>query len=142
MRNLKYNASAVTLRKRYRSGAMHSCTPAVMRLPPSLVIAHLAPRCPEVGYQPPRRQAEQLAGDHLLAESALFTRHCDRWNPRWQPRWCLRRPASAKTNVIDAGLLTCFGAMVEPRPLALSSTILLEMKDLLVARRALIKGRT
>jgi transposase len=63
-------------------------------------------------------------------------------NPRQARRFAEAIGTNAKTDAVDAGLLARFGAMLEPRPLQASSTALLDMKDLLVARRALIKDRT
>jgi transposase len=63
-------------------------------------------------------------------------------NPRQARRFAEAIGTNAKTDAVDAGLLARFGAMLEPRTLQASSTALLDMKDLLVARRALIKDRT
>ena len=63
-------------------------------------------------------------------------------NPRQARRFAEAIGTNAKTDAVDAAMLARFGAMVEPRALAPSSPILGEMKDLLVARRALVKDRT
>jgi transposase len=63
-------------------------------------------------------------------------------NPRQARRFAEAIGTNAKTDAVDAGLLARFGAMIEPRPLEPSSAAFLEMKDLLAARRALIKDRT
>jgi transposase len=63
-------------------------------------------------------------------------------NPRQARRFAEAIGTNAKTDAVDAAMLARFGAMVEPRALPASSPILMEMKDLLVARRALIKDRT
>lgn len=63
-------------------------------------------------------------------------------NPRQARRFAEAIGTLAKTDRVDAGLLARLGAMVELRPLADSGAGLLIMKDLLVARRALIKDRT
>lgn len=63
-------------------------------------------------------------------------------NPRQARRFAEAIGTNAKTDAVDAAMLARFGAMVEPRPFAPSSPALAEMKDLLVARRALVKDRT
>jgi transposase len=63
-------------------------------------------------------------------------------NPRQARRFAEAIGTNAKTDAVDAAMLARFGAMVEPRTLSASSPILAELKDLLVARRALIKDRT
>ena len=63
-------------------------------------------------------------------------------NPRQARRFAQAIGTNAKTDAVDAGLFARFGALLEPRPLQAFSTALLDMKDLLVARRALIKDRT
>ena len=63
-------------------------------------------------------------------------------NPRQARRFAEAIGTNAKTDAVDAAMLARFGAMVEPRALAPSSPILGEMKDLLVARRALVEDRT
>lgn len=63
-------------------------------------------------------------------------------NPRQARRFAEAIGTNAKTDAVDASLLARFGAMVEPRALSASSQALGDMKDLLVARRALIKDRT
>jgi len=63
-------------------------------------------------------------------------------NPRQARRFAEAIGTNAKTDAVDAAMLARFGAMVELRTLPASSPILMEMKDLLVARRALIKDRT
>ena len=62
-------------------------------------------------------------------------------NPLQARRFAEAIGTQAKTDAIDAGLLARFGAMLEPRMLADSGQALLVMKDLIVARRALIKDR-
>jgi len=63
-------------------------------------------------------------------------------NPRQARRFAEAIGTNAKTDAVDAAMLARFGAMLEPRVLPPHSEILSEMKDLLVARRALIKDRT
>jgi transposase len=63
-------------------------------------------------------------------------------NPRQARRFAEAIGALAKTDAVDAGLLARFGAACELRTLADSGAALLTMKDLLVARRALVKDRT
>ena len=63
-------------------------------------------------------------------------------NPRQARRFAEAIGTQAKTDAVDAGMLARFGAMVEPRTLEVSSPILMEMKELIVARRGLIKDRT
>jgi transposase len=63
-------------------------------------------------------------------------------NPRQARRFAEAIGTNAKTDAVDAAMLARYGAMVEPRTLPASSPMLMEMKDLLVARRALIKDRT
>ena len=62
-------------------------------------------------------------------------------NPRQARRFAEAVGTNAKTDAVDAAMLARFGAMVEPRALEPSS-ITGEMKDLIVARRALVKDRT
>jgi transposase len=63
-------------------------------------------------------------------------------NPRQARRFAEAIGTNAKTDSVDAAMLARFGAMVEPRTLSAASPALADMKDLLVARRALIKDRT
>jgi len=63
-------------------------------------------------------------------------------NPRQARRFAEAIGTNAKTDAVDAAMLARFGAMLEPRALAPTSAILNDMKDLLVARRALVKDRT
>jgi transposase len=63
-------------------------------------------------------------------------------NPRQARRFAEAIGTLAKTDRVDAELLARFGAMFELRLLTDSGAILLTMKDLLVARRALVKDRT
>jgi transposase len=63
-------------------------------------------------------------------------------NPRQARRFAEAVGTNAKTDAVDAAMLARFGAMLEPRALAPASAILNDMKDLLVARRALVKDRT
>jgi transposase len=63
-------------------------------------------------------------------------------NPRHARRFAEAVGTHAKTDAVDAGLLARFGALVEPRRVAPSSVTLQNMKDFLVARRALVKDRT
>lgn len=63
-------------------------------------------------------------------------------NPRQARRFAEAIGTGAKTDAVDAAMLARFGAMIEPRTLPASSQTLGEMKDLIVARRALIKDRT
>ena len=63
-------------------------------------------------------------------------------NPRHARRFAEAVGTQAKTDAVDAGLLARFGALIEPRLLTASSSAAPIMKDLLVARRALVKDRT
>ncbi len=64
-------------------------------------------------------------------------------NPRQARRFAEAIGTNAKTDAVDAAMLARFSAMLEPRALALSSPALInDLKDLLVARRALVKDRT
>ena len=63
-------------------------------------------------------------------------------NPRQARRFAEAIGTNAKTDAVDAAMLARFGAMVAPRVLTVSSQALDEMRDLQVARRALIKDRT
>lgn len=63
-------------------------------------------------------------------------------NPRQARSFAEAIGTNAKTDAVDAAMLARLGAMLEPRALTPSSAILNDMKDLLVARRALIKDRT
>jgi transposase len=63
-------------------------------------------------------------------------------NPRQARRFAEAIGTNAKTDAVDARLLARFGAMVAPRALVGWSQTLSEMKEFLVARRALIKDRT
>lgn len=63
-------------------------------------------------------------------------------NPRHARRFAEAMGTQAKTDRVDARLLARFGAMSDPRPLVQTSPTFNEMKDLLAARRALIKDRT
>lgn len=63
-------------------------------------------------------------------------------NPRQARRFAEAIGTNAKTDAVDAAMLARFGAMVAPRALTASSQALDEMRDLQVARRALIKDRT
>jgi transposase len=63
-------------------------------------------------------------------------------NPRQARRFAEAVGTNAKTDAVDAAMLARFGAMLEPRALAPASAILNDMKDLLAARRALVKDRT
>ena len=63
-------------------------------------------------------------------------------NPRQARRFAEAVGANAKTDALDAHMLARFGALLEPRTLAPPSQSLADMKDLLVARRALVKDRT
>lgn len=62
-------------------------------------------------------------------------------NPRQARRFAEAIGTNAKTDAVDAAMLARFGAMLEPRALAPNSAHLNDMKDLLVARRALVKDR-
>lgn len=63
-------------------------------------------------------------------------------NPRQARRFAEAIGTNAKTDAVDAAMLARFGAMLEPRTLPETSQTLADMKDLIVARRALIKDRT
>jgi hypothetical protein len=63
-------------------------------------------------------------------------------NPRHARRFAEAVGTQAKTDAVDAGLLARFGALIEPRLLTASSAAGPIMKDLLAARRALVKDRT
>lgn len=63
-------------------------------------------------------------------------------NPRQARRFAEAVGTNAKTDAVDAAMLARFGAMLEPRTLAPTCAILNDMKDLLGARRALVKDRT
>jgi transposase len=63
-------------------------------------------------------------------------------NPRLARRFCEATGRLAKTDRIDAGLLARYGALLEPRLLQESAQIHNDLKELHVARLALIKDRT
>jgi len=63
-------------------------------------------------------------------------------NPRQARRFAEAIGTNAKTDAVDAAMLARLGALIEPRALTPTSLLLGEMKDLLVARRALVKDRT
>lgn len=63
-------------------------------------------------------------------------------NPRQARRFAEAVGTNAKTDAVDAAMLARFGAMLEPRALAAQSATLHDLKDLLVARRALVSDRT
>ncbi|MCZ8180756.1 MAG: transposase [Rhizobium sp.] len=63
-------------------------------------------------------------------------------NPRLARRFAEATGRLAKTDRIDAGLLARYGALLEPRILEGNSQIYNDLKELHVARLALIKDRT
>lgn len=63
-------------------------------------------------------------------------------NPRLARRFCEATGRLAKTDRIDAGLLARYGQLLEPRLLQANSQIHNNLKELHVARLALIKDRT
>ena len=63
-------------------------------------------------------------------------------NPLQARRFAEAIGTRAKTDVVDAAMLARFGAMAELQGRALVSQTIDELKELLVARRALIKDRT
>src|SRR5918997_3218179 len=63
-------------------------------------------------------------------------------NPRHARRFAEALGQLAKTDRLDAALLARFGALREPPPRPVLSPTLEAMKELLVARQALIKDRT
>lgn len=63
-------------------------------------------------------------------------------NPRQARRFAEAIGTNAKTDAVDAAMLARLGAMLDLRPLPPDSAILNDMRDLLVARRALVKDRT
>lgn len=63
-------------------------------------------------------------------------------NPRLARRFCEATGRLAKTDRIDAGLLARYGALLEPRILQANTQIHNDLKELHVARLALIKDRT
>lgn len=63
-------------------------------------------------------------------------------NPRLARRFCEATGRLAKTDRIDAGLLARYGALLEPRILQANAQIYNDLKELHVARLALIKDRT
>jgi transposase len=63
-------------------------------------------------------------------------------NPRLARRFCQATGRFAKTDRIDAELLARYGALLEPRILQANTQTLNDLKELLVARLALIKDRT
>lgn len=63
-------------------------------------------------------------------------------NPRQARRFAEAIGTNAKTDAVDAAMLARLGALLEPQALTPTSPTLKDMKDLLVARRALVKDRT
>jgi transposase len=63
-------------------------------------------------------------------------------NPRQARRFAEAIGRPAKTDPLDAAMLARFGALIEPPARPVVSDILAEMKELQVARRALIEDRT
>ena len=63
-------------------------------------------------------------------------------NPRQARRFAEAIGVNAKTDAVDAAMLARLGAMLEPRAVSSDSQTLNDMKELLVARRALVKDRT
>ena len=63
-------------------------------------------------------------------------------NPRLARRFAEAAGRLAKTDRIDAELLARFGALLEPRMLQANSDILNDLKELHIARLALVKDRT
>lgn len=63
-------------------------------------------------------------------------------NPRLARRFCEATGRLAKTDRIDAGLLARYGVLLEPRILEANTQIHNDLRELHVARLALIKDRT
>jgi transposase len=63
-------------------------------------------------------------------------------NPRQARRFAEAIGTNAKTDAVDAAMLARLGAMLTLRPLAPEDASLVELKELLCARRALVKDRT
>lgn len=63
-------------------------------------------------------------------------------NPRQARRFAEALGTNAKTDAVDAAMLARYAAMVEPRALPPQDASLVELKELLCARRALVKDRT
>lgn len=63
-------------------------------------------------------------------------------NPRLSRRFCEATGRLAKTDRIDAELLARYGQLLKPRMLQASAHILNDLKELHVARLALVKDRT
>ena len=63
-------------------------------------------------------------------------------NPRFARRFCEATGRLAKTDRIDAELLAHYGQLLQPRLLRPNSNILNDLKELHVARLALVKDRT
>ena len=92
----------------------------------------------------PERESERSQNDEVFRSVQLRSacRPLAKVNPRHARRFAEAVGTQAKTDAVDAGLLARFGALIEPRLLTASSTAVPIMKDLLVARRALVKDRT
>jgi transposase len=63
-------------------------------------------------------------------------------NPRQDRRFAEATDKLAKTDRVDARLLARFGVALEPAPVAATGENLLQLRELVLARRALIRDRT
>ena len=79
------------------------------------------------------------AFEHFMAAQGLAL--C-KVNPRMARRFCEATGTLAKTDRIDAGLLARYGVLLQPRLLNANTQVHNELKELHVARLALIRDRT
>lgn len=77
--------------------------------------------------------------EHSLLEAGF---RLAKVNPRQARRFAEAIGTNAKTDAVDAAMLARLGAMLALRILAPEDAILIELKELLCARRGLIKDRT
>ncbi len=78
------------------------------------------------------------AFERQLAEAGL---PLAKVNPRQARRFAEAVGRNAKTDAVDAAMLARFAALLEPPVRAVMSQVLDDMKELIVARRALVKDR-
>jgi transposase len=94
------------------------------------------------GYRVHRIAYEATGAYHRAFEAAARDRPLVKVNPRQARRFAQATGTLAKTDRVDAAMLARMAAALEPEIRPVRTEVMTELRELLVARRGLVKDRT